>query len=91
MKYVILILGSALGFRSEIDGNYIEDYMPDNDPAGLGTLLVTDNIKKAKQFGVYREAWEFWKQQSRRVPFRPDGEPNRPLTAYCVEILELGN
>ena len=38
------------------------------------------------RFVSIAEAMEYWRTVSTTVPFRPDGKPNRPLTAYTVEI-----
>ena len=85
--YVIQILQNAAGFASEEDGAYIREFTPDTDALGRGTLTVTRRVEDALGFPSHAEAWKFWMQQSRRVPRRPDGKPNRPLTAYTVSIL----
>jgi hypothetical protein len=81
---VIKIVGSASEIYTEFDGEYICDFFPDTDALGLGTLITTDNKAKAKQFPNLEAATEFWKQRSKRVPLRPDGKPNRPLTAFSI-------
>lgn len=52
---------------------------------GRGLVTFTTDPNKAIQFDSLLEAMEYWKTQSRIRPRRPDGEPNRPLTAYTVE------
>ena len=81
-----IIFNEALGQPSDLDGTYIRDYMPDTDPMGRGNLTVTHEKRLAKRFSDFHEAASFWKQQSKRNPLRPDGKPNRPLTAYTVEF-----
>jgi len=49
---------------------------------GIGSVILTDNKADALRFAHVGDAMEAWKRQSRVVPFRPDGKPNRPLTAY---------
>jgi hypothetical protein len=67
-----------------IDCLYIKDFEPDVDALGRGHLRVTNNKGDAKQFADLEAALEFWKQQSKRLPLRPDGKPNRPLTAFTI-------
>jgi hypothetical protein len=43
-------------------------------------------LAEAKVFPDTRAALEYWKRQSHTVPLRPDGKPNRPLTAYSVSV-----
>jgi hypothetical protein len=56
---------------------------------GRGSCTFTDNIEDAMMFISKAEAMLFWKTQSKIRPKRPDGKPNRPLTAYHVEIFEV--
>lgn len=56
---------------------------------GLGSADLTDDASKAKQFEDPGSAFKFWRQQSVKRPIRSDGQPNRPLTAFTVEILKL--
>lgn len=53
---------------------------------GRGELLVTDDPEQAATFPTFADAWEAWQQQSTRRPLRPDGQPNRPGTAYTVAV-----
>jgi len=41
-------------------------------------------------FGDARAAFECWQQVLRSRPVRPDGKPNRPLTAFTVAIVPDG-
>lgn len=79
-----IIFNEALGLPSGVDGTYIKSYVPDTDPEGRGDLVVTHDTLAAKRFPDFIDAVSFWKQQSKRNPLRPDGKPNRPLTAYTV-------
>ena len=82
----IKIVCDALGLPSPENDSYIKEFYPDTDELGLGELVTTRDLGEAKQFASTEEAMEFWQQQSKRVPLRPDGRPNKPLTAYTVEI-----
>jgi hypothetical protein len=53
---------------------------------GRGDLVVTTRRGDAKEFPDAREAMVYWQTISEAVPLRPDGKPNRPLTAYTVSI-----
>lgn len=72
----------AMAIRGlEPEWRYLESYDVNGDE-GRGVVVLTDDKAKAIRFPTMREAMEAWRQQSTAVPLRPDGEPNRPLTAY---------
>ena len=54
------------------------------DIDNINTWLLTNNIASAKVFEDYITAIAFYKWQSSLTPMRPDGKPNRPLTAFTV-------
>jgi hypothetical protein len=54
---------------------------------GRGELHWTADRTEAMRFDGAGAALEFWKTQSVTVPLRPDGKPNRPLTAFTIEIV----
>lgn len=56
---------------------------------GIGHAQLTLQRARAKVFDSAEEAMRFWQTRSRVCPTRPDGKPNRPLTAYTVEIVAL--
>ena len=72
-----------------LNGRYVLDFdvgaYDPYDPKS-GPVPTTDRITEAKQFADPEEALAFWKTQSRIRPFRPDGEPNRPLSGFSVAI-----
>lgn len=53
---------------------------------GRGATEWTRDIGSAHKFSDFTEALSTWKAQSKRHPVRPDGKPNRPLTAYTVSV-----
>jgi len=57
-----------------------------NAHQGRGEAQFTPNINKAMRFASFQEAANFWKTQSIVRPRRPDGKPNRPLTAFSMTI-----
>jgi hypothetical protein len=54
---------------------------------GRGTIKTTPDMAKAARFKSTEAAVAYWKTQSQTTPFRCDGRPNRPLTAYTVSVL----
>jgi len=49
-------------------------------------LVTSADIKKARGFPSLVEALEYWRQVCPNEPRRPDGRPNRPLTAFTCEV-----
>ena len=90
MKYVIRIyaLEGTTGPGGPVWG-YVRFFDPDAH-GGRGNLVTTADPARARQFDSAIEAGNFWRQQSKVRPLRPDGKPNRPLTAYSVVIEQVG-
>lgn len=53
---------------------------------GTGEISFTRDPDDAKQFADIGEAFAFLKRQPDCRPIRPDGHPNRPLTATTWEV-----
>lgn len=71
-----------------IEGYYVVDFDFDaRDGRGFGTFSA--DVELAKRFDTLRDAMTFWRTRSTLRPYRPDGLPNRPLTAHTVEIFKL--
>jgi hypothetical protein len=68
-------------------------YDPDegdpNLPYPTGVFESSTSPEHALRFSSFFDATECYKRQSIRTPLRPDGEPNRPLTAFTVQIEQL--
>lgn len=64
-------------------GQYLKSFDPDGDPE-RGLSVWTPDIQQAQRFKTAGEAFRFWKQVRKSEPVRPDGKPNRPLTAFNV-------
>lgn len=60
-----------------------------NGHDGMGEAQLTLDIKEAVVWPSPFAALEAWREQSTVAPIRLDGKPNRPLTAYTVELLKL--
>jgi hypothetical protein len=70
------------------DGAYLEE--ADFEYAGgFGAAKWTEDVARALRFESMLDALVFWRTQSKTRPYRSDGRPNKPLTAYTVEIREL--
>jgi hypothetical protein len=86
MSVVIRLVARANGARSQRAGKYIARYVP--SPFGRDILVVSTDVGRAKRFEDHTAAHAFWTQQH---GMRADGLPNRPLTAWTVEILPAGD
>jgi hypothetical protein len=88
MSYVIRNLGLAGRGPAEDDGYLLESYDPDAF-GGRGYATWTADLAKAMRFATSVEAFELWRAKSTVRPVRPDGAPNRPLTAHTVEVITV--
>ena len=90
---VIRIVGLVGGAPSPFDGRYLVEYDPERlgvDPAGqpmLAHVLTSEHRSEALELAGVPEAHALWTRVAEREPVRPDGRPNRPLTAFSVELL----
>lgn len=87
----LLIVNLVNGEPTPFDGQWLVEYDPTRrgvDPHGkpmTAHLVTTDDARLAKEFETIADAEECWKQS---FGLRKDGRPNRPLTAFVVEIQE---
>ena len=91
MAYVLKLLTLVASDEPTMfDNTYVIQYDPNFVPAGGeydgGSLLVDPDVSKARRFASPSEALEYWRQSH---GIRPDGEPNRPLTAYNAEVIKV--
>lgn len=71
------------------EGGWLCHYDPDAYEGG-GSVVVTRDPAVAIRFAGPSEALNMWQSQSSTMPIRPeDGKPNRPLTAFTIELREL--
>ncbi len=66
-------------------GKYLKAYNPDVN-GFKGDIQVTADRADAMRFPDAAAAAAYWRQQSKTLPHRPDGAPNRPLTAFTVTL-----
>jgi hypothetical protein len=64
---------------------WLKSYNPEAH-AGRGAVKFTDDVDEAMTFPDRRSAFACYLQVPKNHPVRDDGKPNRPLTAYTVEI-----
>ena len=88
MTVAIRVVALADGRPCWMEGHYLSRFDFDA-AAGRGRGWWTTRLDKALHFDDAGAAFDFWKTQCRTVPLRHDGEPNRPLTAFTVEIVPL--
>ena len=73
----------AITAGNVVYGDYLEWSDPDAKH-GFGDDRWTPDLAKAKRFEDFTAAMKCWMAQSTVEPLRPDGKPNRPMTAYSV-------
>lgn len=84
-EYVIEVIATADGRRVGPPPRYVELFDPDAHD-GRGHIELTTDPAAALRFPDQVAAWQCWKQASTVRPTRPDGQPNRPLTAFTVSV-----
>jgi len=89
---VIKVVGLVDGTPTAFDGQYLVEYdltrdgvEPRTGASMMVHLVTTPDITKAARYET-GAALELWRSVDPRCPVRPDGEPNRPLTAFSIEI-----
>lgn len=88
MPKIIKCCGYATPQPCPFEGQFLEWYDP--DLPGEGALAgFTRDASKAKTFPDGAAALEEWRRVRSVDPVRPDGKPNRPLTAFTVELVEV--
>lgn len=87
-KLVMICEGWANGAPCELVGQYLEWYDP-NLPADKPLAGWTNDPRKAIGFKNTKEAIEMWQRVRDVDPVRPDGKPNRPLTAFSISVANV--
>lgn len=83
--YGIRAYGFANGEPCPHAGQWLAHF--DHDAyEGLGYGEFTDVNAQALEFHSFEDALEFRNRQSTVRPVRPDGKPNRPLTALTLAV-----
>lgn len=84
---VIISHGLADG-RPMNNGEYLKAFDPEALD-GMGSFVWTPDKQNALHFDSALDAYLLWNMIPKCRPLRPDGEPNKPLTAFSVEIVDL--
>jgi len=85
MTSVLRAVAFANGLPCPHEGQWLKSF--DHEAFnGRGHGVFTDDIDQAMHFPDAAEAMVFWAKQSQSKPWRPDGKPNKPLTALTVVI-----
>lgn len=90
MTHVVRIIFPVCGLRSAYDGQYLTEYVPgvvDRNWKYTGLVIrTTESPQQAKKFSDGGKAFQYCQQVGGT---RPDGKPNRPLTAWHLEIINV--
>jgi hypothetical protein len=84
--YVILIHGLVNGQSTVFDETYLKRLDFRGAPLGEASLHTVASPREAAQFPGLEAARQAWMKVDPRAPIRPDGKPNRPLTAFSVSL-----
>ena len=89
--YVIKCVGFAIpDLFCGTEGMFLQHYDPDIGKVGRGTVRWTPDPSDALMFATQEAAFDTYLLTSKKTPVRPDGKPNRPLTAYTITIEPFG-
>ena len=81
-RHIVDIVAGNLPLR------YLEAFNADA-LGGIGIIRLTNDLSAARRFDSFEAVMACWKTVSTVRPRRPDGKPNRPLTAYTIQPEEL--
>lgn len=90
--YGIKLIGLGSG-NMLVEPEWVTKFDPDiheiGKPYPTGMVESSIHAKEAMRFETFEAAHALWNTQSETVPYRPDGRPNKPMTAFTVEIVKL--
>lgn len=85
MKFIMKIEGTAFASRPEhMPELYLEWFRPENRKRFLPMICFTEDRDKAQKFDTMEALMELWRTP---IGTRPDGRPDRPLTAFTISTL----
>lgn len=90
MKIAIRVMGCIAGYHlAGMEGSYVH-YVDVQAAATSDTWLqLTEDINDAWLWDSVEDALETWKEILFTDPVRYDGKPNRPFTAFTIELEKL--
>lgn len=90
MSHILRLIGTVAGVPSPFDGQCVVRYDPTPIARGEQPILVTTPFEvMAKRFDTAQDAIEYWRMES--GVYRDDLLPDRPLTAWSVEVADIGD
>jgi hypothetical protein len=89
MAWALRAVAFANGRPCHIEGQFLHWFDPDIPDATRVMAEFTDDVGKAKLFATVEAALDEWQRVRRVDPVRPDGVPNKPLTALTMELVEI--
>lgn len=91
MPFALLIIGVQMpgGLNRSVEsGRYVAAFDPGAHD-GRTAFPTSDSIADAMHFATRDAALAFYQTQSRVVPYRTDGCPNRPMTSFTVQLVRV--
>lgn len=85
---VMVLRGQANGQPTPYDGQFLKAFDFEAGD-GVGMIDTTTDVNEAKHFADVAEAIAFRNTSPECKPTRPDGLPNRPLTATNWEVTSV--
>jgi len=84
--FVMVNMGDADGLdRSGMRGGFLKSFDPEAHN-GRGVVSWTRNLDEARLFETQTQVWSLWHTVPRNLAIRPDGRPNKPLTAWHIMV-----
>lgn len=93
-QFILQVYGWVGDGPCPVADQYVERFDPKADARnGAQCMWFTPDIAKAKKFDRFYDAAEYWRMTlvdaDGHALHRPDGRPERPLTAFHVNITEV--
>jgi hypothetical protein len=88
MPFIIRLYSLAHSPDILYPNKFLKSFDPDGN-GGAGQYDTALDPKDAQFFKSTKDAIDVWRSSSKTRPYRPDGESNRPLTAFNIEIVEI--
>jgi len=85
IKFTRIVGGNLSALRpADYENKYV---VAADDVEQPSSWVFTADVSRARAFRDLGEAHQFYMRACRNHPLRPDGKPNRPLTAFSVLFL----
>jgi hypothetical protein len=87
MPWIMQILGEADDIMEQYAPIYLKTFDLEAN-GGHGAMQCTKDKSEAFKWDSMIDLMMAWKAPSESRPLRPDGKPNRPLTAFSISPIE---